>query len=267
MLRLLKIESIKLFYDKTFWMLLSLYALIFVPLCFMLNKLSNTIFGYNAQQVQLLVEEKASYSIFNHPDVWYNITFLSTWFNTLLVIVIIIAITNDFHYKTLKQNIIDGMSKWEVILAKELVMLTISIFGVVFNIALVLTLGKDVKEVSFFEGSSILLAYFLAMMLYMNIAYFLSFWFKKSGLVLIVLLLYSWVIENIISYYLPENISPFLPIDLVSNMIPNPLKALLDTDNTSTNLSLMNISLCIAYIALFISLNYRMLKKGVAAKE
>jgi len=267
MLRLLKIEIHKIFYSKIFWVLLGLYGLLMVPLSLGMNKLPNLIFNFIQGANPLAGTPMEGFSIFNHPNVWHFITFLSTWFNTLLVIILIIVVTNDFRFKTLKQHIIDGMSKWEVILAKQLVIVLLIGIGALFNIILVLALGKNVEGVSMFEGIPILLPYCLAMFLYMNLAYFLSFCFRRSGIALIFLLLYSWVVENVASFtFLPESVSKILPMKLVKNMIPNPGNSFLGLP-TESDLSFFNISVCAAYITFFIGFNYWMLKRGIAAKS
>ena len=206
------------------------------------------------------------YSVFNFPEVWHNMVYLASWFNLLLALIVITFVTNDFRYRTLRQNIIDGMSKWEVVWAKELIILALSIFGVIFISVLTLLIGKNPNNLNLFEGSKIILPFFLSLILYLNFAYFLSSWLKRSGLVIGLLFLYTIVIENLISIKLPDDIARFLPMNLVDNMIPNPLGKLMGK-NIESDFSMLNIGACLVYIALFIFLNYRMLKRGNAAKK
>jgi len=266
MLRLLKIEFYKIFYSKIFWVLLGLYGLILVPLTLGMNELSDKFFDLTKEASPLTGTPFESFSIFNHPNVWHFITYLSTYFNTLLVIILIIVVTNDFRFKTLKQHIIDGMNKVEVILAKQLVIIILIGIGVLFNVILVFALGNSVEGVPIFKGVFILIPYCLAMFLYMNLAYFLSFCFRRSGIALILLLLYSWIIENLATYiFLPESVSKFLPMKLVKNMIPNPGKSLVGM-SVEPDLSSFNVSVCAGYIIFFVGMNYWMLKRGIAAK-
>jgi len=204
-------------------------------------------------------------SIYSFPGVWHYITYLASWFKLLLAIILIINVTNEFSYKTLRQNIIDGMSKWEVIWAKEIIILLLSLFTTLIVVALSLILGKSAEGVSIFEGSSIVLTYFISLIFYLNFAYFLCMWLKKSGFVIGVLFLYTIVIENLISFKLPDSISQFFPMNLVDSMVPNPLERLLGKE-VVYDFSPVYIGVSIAYTATFIALNYRMLKKGHAGK-
>ncbi len=86
-------------------------------------------------------------------------------------------------------------------------------------------------------------------------------WLKKSGFVLGILFLYSFVLEFLISYKLPEYIAKYFPMRLIGNMIPNPLGRLIG-QNVDSDSSFLNIGVCILYVALFITLNYWLLKKG-----
>ena len=89
---------------------------------------------------------------------------------------------------------------------------------------------------------------------------------KKSGLVIGILLLYSFVIENLIAFKLPENIAGFLPIHLINNMIPNPMSKLMGSE-ISTDLSIANIAVSLVYISLFLGSIYLLLKRGNAGKQ
>lgn len=55
-------------------------------------------------------------------------------------------------------------------------------------------------------------------------------------------------------------------MNLIDDMIPNPLASFLG-QNTEPDLSLMAMSACLMYSALFAGLNYWMLVKGHAGKQ
>ncbi len=267
MIRLLRIEFHKLLYSKVFWIILGLYIILLAPIAFWLDSILTTITVNNGEQqpsISSLIMQ--GYSVFNFPDVWHNMAYLASWFRLLLALLVVIFVTNEFSYRTLRQNIIDGMSKWEIIWAKELVILVISIVAVIVLTMLTLIFGNYQSDTSMFSGSSIVIAYFVTLILYLNFAYFLSIWLKKSGFVLGILFLYTIVIENLISLKLPEYITNFFPMNLIDNMIPNPLLILIG-QNADSDLSILNIGVCGLYVALFISLNYWLLKKGHALKQ
>ncbi len=268
MYRLLKIEFQKLLYSSSFWVILGLYIVLLAPIAFGFENILKSVSfdNGNHQQPSMSSLLLQGYSIFNFPEVWLNMAYLASWFKLLLAVLVVIYVTNDYSYKTLRQNIIDGMSKWEVVFAKELVILVLSFLAVILLILLTLILGNYQDNISIFSGSSIVLAYFFSLLLYLNFAYFLSSWLKKSGFVIGILFLYTLVIENLISFKLPENITRFFPMNLIDKMIPNPLGKLFG-QNIDSDFSVLNIGFCVFYSLLFIALNYWMLKKGHAGKQ
>src|SRR4030095_5563340 len=45
---------------------------------------------------------------FAFPEVWHTVAYISSWFIFIPSIVVIMFITNEYTYKTHRQNIIDG---------------------------------------------------------------------------------------------------------------------------------------------------------------
>ncbi len=265
MIRLLKIEFHKLLYSRTFWIVSGLYIVLLAPIAFGFENILKSFSISNGKQPSMSSFLLQGYSVFNFPDVWHNMAYLASWFKLFLAVIIVLHVTNEYNYKTLRQNIIDGMSKWEFIWAKELVIFILSIIALIILVLLILILGNSHGVANVFDGSGILFAYFLSLILYLNLACFLSFWLKKSGFVLGILFLYSIIIENLISYKLPQSMTRFFPMNLIENMIPNPIGKMMGRAVIS-DFSIINIGACIFYITLFIVLNYWMLKRGYAGK-
>lgn len=264
MLRLLKIEFHKIFYNRTSLIILGMYLLLLAPVAFGLDNLLNSA-RINVGGTELNPLDFTDFSLFKFPKVWHNMAFLASCFQFLLAVVVISLVTNEFTFKTLRQNIIDGMSKWEIIWAKELVILCITIFAVLVMLVLTLVLGKNPDSIGLFTGMEYVLAFFLSLFLYLNFAYLLSSLIKRPGLVIGLLLLYSLVLERIITYKLPEQIQNLFPMAVVGNFIPMPFGKYLGM-TVEPNLSPLNLGLWFFYICLFIGLNYWLLKRGHAGK-
>ena len=62
--------------------------------------------------------EAAKSGFFNFPYIWHFTTFVASWFKLFLAVIIVSMVANEFSYGTLKQNLIDGMSKKEFLLSK-----------------------------------------------------------------------------------------------------------------------------------------------------
>jgi len=205
------------------------------------------------------------FSIFSFPNIWHNLAYLAGWFKLLLAVIIITLVINEFNYRTLQQNIIDGMSQWETIWAKEIIIVLLSLAATFVLTITILLLGDNAAGVPMFEGFEFVLAYFITLLLYLNFVYFLCVWIKRSGLVIAILLGYSIIVEPIITYYIADIPGNFFPMRVMSKMIPNPFGELVGINTGQENFP-MYIIVSFVYCALFISGIHWFLKKGYVRK-
>lgn len=264
MKRLLKIELNKVLYSKAFWMIFGLYLALLGPAAFAMDKIfKGSSVSVNGQPniAEMLLQ---GYSIFKFPYVWHNMAYLMGWFQLILAVIVIILVTNEYSFKTLRQNIIDGLSKWEIIIAKEIIILLLTITSVLVLIAVTFFLGEKVEGVALTDGTIVILAYFISTFFYLNLAYFLSSILKRSGLTIGLLLIYS-VVELIVGSQIPQKIANYLPLKLLSKMIPNPVGILMGNDITP-DLSPATFGALFIYLSLIIYAIYYLLKKGHAAR-
>lgn len=260
MMRLLQIELIKLINNRTVWIIFGLHFLLLAPIAFGFNNiLKNTSFKMG--DIDLAQAALQGFSVFNYPDVWHNMAYLASWFKLFFAIIIVVLVTNEYTFKTIKQNIIDGMSKLEIIAAKQLVIILLSALATLLIGLLTVILGKNPGEVSMFAGSAYLLKYFFSLIVYLNFAYLLSSWLKKAGLTIGLLFLYTLIIENLIATRLPDTISRFLPMNLITSLIPNPMVAHFG-DGAGQVVSSINILAASIYWLIFVSGIYFMLKRS-----
>ncbi len=214
--KLLKIELQKIFGYKTFWACAVLYAVL-LPLLFT---------SAGKMNIKVDAKEMLLKWIYNFPDLWHNLTYLASWFNILLYLLIIILVTNEYMFKTIRQNLIDGLSKFEVILGKLFVVFLLTIVSSVFLIILGLGTGlafaDSMSSDLVLKKSVFLGAYFIQTFGYMTFALFIGTLFKRQGIAIIFFLLYSIMIESIIGLSLPDNIANYLPLETFSRLIQNP---------------------------------------------
>ncbi len=216
MMHLLKIEWLKLKNFRTFWVLSILFA-VFLPLF-------NLMFSANIMNVGL---EQILMVQYNFPNVWGNFGFWASWFVIFIAFTIVILITNEYRYRTNRQNIIDGWSRLDFFHAKVLLIFTLAfattlytmlwcfIFGLYYSGNL--TGAFDQIEKMFF---------FLVLCLnYFGLAMMLSFLLKRSGLVIGIYMIYILMVENILQAWLNwqftgKNIGDFLPLQSSDSLLP-----------------------------------------------
>ena len=74
----------------------------------------------------------AEMGIFNFPYIWHFNSYFAAIFKLFLAIVIVSMMANEYSNKTLKQNLIDGLSKKEFILSKFYTVIVLSIVSTLF---------------------------------------------------------------------------------------------------------------------------------------
>jgi len=226
MLHLLQIDLKKMTSYRTFWVVCGLY---FFTL--------GTTTASGMEFLKWLVNMGASFGaeinisripFYHFPDVWQNITFVSGFFKAILSFMVVISITNEFSYRTVRQNVIDGLSRGQFLISKVLTNVLLSAMStvMVFVIALItgmiyspsIIVADMVTDLEFF------FAYFLEVFAFLSFALLLGIVIQRSGLTIVILVL-SRMIEAIIMAniddYVPWMI-PFLPMESISNLVPMP---------------------------------------------
>jgi ABC-type transport system involved in multi-copper enzyme maturation permease subunit len=227
MLHLLKIDLKKLTSYRTFWVVCGLY---FLTLGFgaasgmeflkwLVNLIDDLGQKLNIDRIPL----------YHFPDVWMNLIWFSGWLKIVLAIMVVISITNEFTYRTLRQNVIDGLSRWEFLMSKILTNVLLSVMSVamIFIVGLVtgLIYSPSIQLEKIFTDLEFFLAYFLEIFFFLSYALMLGILIQRSGLTIILLLL-SQMIEAIITANIDDYVPwiiPFFPMKSIWYMIEFPL--------------------------------------------
>ncbi len=195
MIRLLTIELLKIRNYRTFWVIFSLYTAALVLLMWTLHAFTKQM--ENAQGF-------VAFTIYSFPDVWYNTTYFALFLRFLVGFLMIILVSNEFSYKTIRQGIIDGLSKEEWILSKVLLALFLSTVAaaIVFLIAGIFGAinSKSSDYEYFFKYFFYIPTYLLEIFVYLMFAFMVTMFLKRSGLSIIIMLAYSffewyWVLK------------------------------------------------------------------------
>ncbi|SHI47249.1 ABC-type transport system involved in multi-copper enzyme maturation, permease component [Arenibacter nanhaiticus] len=226
MFRLLQIEFIKLWNNTAGKLLIiSYFALI---LCMALI----AAIKFDIGPIEFHVADQG---VFNFPYIWHLNTWIASGLKLFFAIVIVSMMANEYSHKTLKQNLIDGLSKKEFIASKFLTVFSFSLISTLFVFILSLVLGlcySDFTEISIiFSDLEYLLAYFVKLIGFFSFCLFLGVLVKRSAFALGFLILW-FIMENIAIRFLvwwlvgkeaSENIMRFLPLESMSNLIKEPI--------------------------------------------
>jgi ABC-type transport system involved in multi-copper enzyme maturation permease subunit len=195
---------------------------------------------------------------------------------------------NEYSYGTLKQNLIDGMSKKEFVLSKFLTVIAFALISTFFVFIVSLILGisfSSYNETSIvFSQMEYLLAYFIKLIGFFSFCLFLGILIKRSAFALG--FLWLWFIIEKISYpiikyaILKENNSQvtfidklytFFPLESISNLIIEPFSRLNFVKTVGTQIGVDNIkdyevhwysvAIVLVWTAIFVSASYYLLKR------
>lgn len=230
MLRLLTIELHKLKYNKS----AKVISLVYFILITFIALIASIEFNFGDFHFRI-----ADQGIFNFPFIWHFNTWIAAILKLFLAIVIVSMMANEYSNRTLKQNLIDGLSKKEFVLSKFLTVVGFALISTLFVFVVSLILGlifSDYNELAIiFSDMEYLLAYFVKLLGFFSFCLFLGVLVKRSAFALGFLLIWS-IAEGIIYAILKwklfkdteiaERITQFFPLASMANLIKEPFSRL-----------------------------------------
>jgi hypothetical protein len=129
MIRSLKLEWLKVKHYRVFWVLMIMYlvALLIIASAGGLFLEWLKRMGADFQGI-----DPTMLPIFDFPDVWQNIAYLGSYVKIFAAFIVIISVNNDLTYNTLRQNVIDGISKKEYIMSKMSMIISMALVSTLF---------------------------------------------------------------------------------------------------------------------------------------
>jgi len=192
--------------------------------------------------------------VLQFPDVWQNLTYIAGYFKIILALVVITSVSNEFTNATARQNIIDGMSRRQWLYSKIGLAKILALFStflvLIIGLLLGFTQGVQVEMPTIFTRLDYVLAYFVELLVYFIYALFLALIIKRTGLSIILLLVYDFILEPILSWSLPDQISGFLPMSTIDNLNTFPFTKYVDIGNQAV-ISLEQLVWAIGYGVVF----------------
>ncbi len=224
MLHLLKIEWLKIKGYKTFWVLATLFLVSIVGVNYFVFYIKEGI-SQGSAQANVLIG-----SPFSFPNVWHTVTYFSSFLLFIPGLMIITSITNEYTYKTHRQNIIDGWSRQQFIHVKIALIVIISVLSTIFVFLTSILYGLLAGSSFSFEKIQFIGYYFIQASSYGLLALLLSVLIKRSGLSIGLFFLYSFIIENFVGAILNNTggnkgingPGDYLPLNTTDNLIPFP---------------------------------------------
>lgn len=226
----------------------------------------------------------AEMGIFNFPFIWHFNTYVAALLKLFLAIVIVSMMANEYSYGTLKQNLIDGLSKKEFVLSKFLTVVLFALASTIFVFVMSVILGLCFSSYTEFDvilmDLDYLLAFFVKLTGFFAFCLFLGILVKRSAFALGFLLVWS-IIEGVMKGVLIFKIFPessvgqtimnFFPLEAMSNLIIEPFSRLSVIRSIGTQIGVENtkdygvhytsVLIVLIWTFLFVYFSYKLLKK------
>lgn len=239
MFRLLSIEYLKLKYSRASKVLIIVYFGLLASIA-ILSSMS-----FNIGPIAIKFAEQG---IFEFPYIWHFTTWVAAVFKFFLLLLFVSMVSNEYSNRTLKQNLIDGLSKTEYVLSKFLMVAVLSILSTIFVGVTSLLLG-----LSFSANTSLdyittdiefLGAFCLKLMTFFSFGLFLGILVKRSAFAVGALIIW-YIIEKITIGLIAGNIKSsdansfvnFLPLEATSALIHEPITRMDTIKQISENIS------------------------------
>lgn len=271
MLRLLNLELQKLLLNRTSKILIFVsFVLPFFVI--LLSSIKFNVFGF-------FTLELGELGIFNFPIIWHLTTFFASQFKFFFAIVVVSMIGNEYSNKTIKQNLIDGLSKKEFILSKFYTIVFFSLVSTVLISFISLCIGlyySSYTEISIiFSEVEFIMAYFVKLAAFFSLCLFFGMLVKRSAFALaflFILYILEWILFGLMAWKLDttiaEKVQNFFPLKSMYKLIDQPFQRIAMTKFPDKmdlaydyGVHWHEFAIVIAWTALFVLLSYRLLKK------
>jgi hypothetical protein len=274
MIRAFQLEWLKLRSYRVFWILMAMY------LFALLVATSSAMFlleWLKSNGAKLDGMDPSMLPIYDFPDIWQNTTYLASFLKVILGFIVIISVNNDLTYNTLRQNIIDGISKREFIQSKMALIIFLALISAVFVLVAGLINGSIYSHPDgmayMYNELEFIAAYCFEIIVFCSLAFLLALLIKKSGFAIITLFLYTMMFEPILAIILEntpyfngtifQSIVPFLPINALNDLIQLPFKKYIFqeiVDDVPISALLISTGWLMIYIS---AVYYRLTKKDL----
>jgi ABC-type transport system involved in multi-copper enzyme maturation permease subunit len=274
MKRLLQIEFIKLWNNRSSKVLIIAYFVLLTSIALV------AAIKFDIGPIKFHLAEQG---IFNFPYIWHFNTFVTAFFKLFLAIVIVSMMSNEYSNKTIKQNLIDGLSKKEFVLSKFLTVISFSLISTIFVFVVSLILGliySDYDEFSIiFSDLEFLLAFFVKLVGFFSFCLFLGVLVKRSAFALGFLILwqvFEGFVRGMIRWQLFDSettdaVMGFFPLNAMFNLIKEPFSRLNavqsvanqigETVRLNYHVHWYEILIVLAWTWIFVYSSYLLLKK------
>lgn len=233
---LIKLEWLKLKTYNPFLVLMGMYVVL-LPL-FMSVGLS----------IKLPPELGNAQTFYMFPTVWQSLAYVGNWLCYFIMgFIAVLTVTNEFSNRTLRQNIISGISRLDFYLSKVYFLFFIALSATVYYALVALSFGLGNTETLYMskitENIDMIPRYLLMILTFMSFGFMLGVLLRRTGIALFLYFAYVMFIERIIRYLVlgqlfGKDIQGYAPINAANDLTPFPIPKIVTNMTESAELKL-----------------------------
>ena len=224
MIRLFYIEWIKWRKFSPVLIIISLYTVLFFLICFgldeiIIDKVAGNFIKDNYNSTNLLMQ----FNPYKFPDAWHTFAYIGKFFKILLAIIIINIISYEFQNGTFKQNVINGLKRWEYLFGKLILVFLFSSFSTLLVGIAAINGGliySSVSEMAFFENAHFLFLSFINTFTYLSIAVLMGVLFRNTMTAFVILMLLWFPGDLLWLLIIPDEFAVFRPFEVIDELLP-----------------------------------------------
>jgi hypothetical protein len=268
MIKLITTEWLKMKKYSAFWVIMGITALSYPGITSIFYKVYENLTNKPSemgQAAKMLIGNP-----FTFPEVWHTVAYFSSWFIFIPAVLVIMFITNEYTFRTHRQNIIDGWSRNEFITSKliDVALVTGLITLLYFAVSLVSGITNQSRLIQDTWGQAYYIGLFaLQTFAQLSVAFIIGFLVRKAFIALGIFLFYFMIFEPIavglLKVYV-NDIGRFMPLEISDRMIPVPAflgKIDIEAYNKSLAAIQLHVILTIIITALIWGICYRVNSK------
>ena len=209
---------------------------------------------------------------FMFPTVWEYLGYIGNWMSFFFLgFFAVLMVTTEFSNRTLRQNIINGLQRWQFLLAKLYFAIAISAGVALYYATCALIIGYFNTDYvvwnKVFQHADLIPRFFLMTFAYMTFGIFLGVLIKRTGIALFAYFAYIMFVEVILRwgvhlYFLKHRSMHFYPLNAFEDLVPTPFAPQADQFARQYDFSLFlnpteAIITSLIYLALFLVIIFR----------
>lgn len=220
MVKLLYVEWLKLRPYRTFWILGILYLVSIFAVNYIGYRIQEEV--YREESTKGMAEMVLGTRPWAFPNVWHTAAWLSSWLLYFPGLMMIILMSNEFTYKTHRQNIIDGWSRHEFITVKFAYGILAALLSTTMMVLTALFFGFINQEDFSTDKMIFVFFFFIVAVSYTMVALLISLFIRRGALAIGLFFIYGLVIENLLAglmnHYL-NNIGRYMPLESADDLL------------------------------------------------